>query len=651
MALPSPNQGYQLKAETIQYQDATFRESVGNLISSAITQAQINLFTKSPILKMLGGGALAERADLKRRERFLATGRDPNTGRKLTKEELEERRKRAKDLGALAEIREILQGTLLDWKGKYDAIPVTMVPSRLPISAERQKMVTPSEEGGYSLADEERDAEKEREDDQDQLESEKRQQGFFSKLFGKKDEDGKGGSLLSSLMGMLTPLLGLFKGGISGMLGKIIGPLMSLLGSGASFIISGIGTVLSSLAPFIGTILLPLLLAGAAGLAIKGFIDRWADERERQGKFAAGRGMARAYAVEDKEGKKRFATAEELGTTEEEIAKAAREGKQVTTSTGETLISATPVTLQTLEGIGGKRILTDTPAPGVKFTAEQKELLDKVRSSNPFRKKYPGFFDVRGETKKEYPDWVIQGLQELDAQMAQHDGNIGSWSRSGDAGVEELTKSRDSLMENMKSFVARLDAQKDKRLKSTGKAVLEDISNQYRSVAPLYSLKDGFDSDMTRDWLYTNAVFGGYYNERPKEFLSNEDMRTWLALSKKKSNFNPSAGNFEMGDRPDFAEPLGTSPVQSTGPEIINTTMKAVVTPPLPEGTGMLKSASDLEAAKSQPPAMPSVSSNVNTVQTNNSANVMSAPSAQRRTGADMSPFFNFFPWQSAVYR
>ncbi len=641
MALPAPNQGYQLKAETIQYQDATFKESLGTAISSAITQAQINLFTKSPILKMLGGGALAERADLKRREKFLATGRDPNTGRKLTREELEERRKRAKDLGALAEIREILQGTLLDWKGKYDAIPVTMVPSRLPLPAEKQKVVAPSEEGGYSLADEERAAEQEMEDDQDQLESEKRQQGFFSKLFGKKDEDGKGGSLLSSLMGMLTPLLGLFKGGISGMLGKIIGPLMSLLGSGAAFIISGIGTVLSSLAPFIGTVLLPLLLAGAAGLAIKSFIDKWAYEREKQGKIAADKGVARAYAVKGKDGTERFATAEELKISEEQIQQAKEKGTSITTATGEQ-VDPTEILLQTkTDEKTGKRVLTNTPIAGM-MNVEQRRVYNRVMKLKGFRAEYGGLFDGENPSGR-YPEWMVKDLEDLDAKMAVHESNVPGWRDTIDAGgLEQFKSSRDGILNNMKLFVNKIDSMKDDGMKSFAKAILEDVSNKYRSFAPLYSVKDGFDSALSKEYLREGEILGGKYNMIPKALMSEKEQTDWFNSGLiRPLDREPMGVGFSIGGR-------GTV---STGVQSEPPTIPAALTaPPSPAGAGMLKSASNLEAAKSQPPAMPSISSNVNTVQTNNSANVMSAPSAQRRTGADMSPMFNF-PWQSAVYR
>jgi hypothetical protein len=58
--------------------------------------------------------------------------------------------------------------------------------------------------------------EQEREDDQDQLESEQRQQGFFSKLFGGNKAAGEGGGkgLLGMLSSLLSPILGMFSGGL-----------------------------------------------------------------------------------------------------------------------------------------------------------------------------------------------------------------------------------------------------------------------------------------------------------------------------------------------------------------------------------------------------------------------------------------------------
>lgn len=269
MALPNPNQ----------YQEWTRKEAIGTHTSAALLQMQMNMLMKSPLLRMIpGSGILKERSEFKKRELYERTGRD-ETGRKLTKQEFEERAKRRKDLGALGDIRDLLD------KWKDEGVPVYMVdaPSK-KLGGGKQKVVGSSGGGAYALADEETKAEAERAQQEEDDRIEKKQETFFTKLFGGKKEGGKDGGLLGTLMTMLSPVLDLFKGGLSGIVSSLTAPLLAAISGAVSSIGAALGPLLMSLAPLVT----PFLIAAGLGYLVKGKIE---DETQAMDEASKREGM------------------------------------------------------------------------------------------------------------------------------------------------------------------------------------------------------------------------------------------------------------------------------------------------------------------------------------------------------------------------
>ena len=300
MALPNLNPNQQsAQGQQAQYVPASFSESIKTNILAGFSQLGSNFIRSSRVLRTLGGGAVAETLDLKRRERYERSGRDEQ-GRKLTKQEFEEREKRRKDLGALSQILEIVQlwndtGVpailakdndgwfllermeihLTDIKtalaggmgvfsvgGGYASNQGTEPSGILDADGNPASLTladVPTANDAAELSRQEAMDEKEGEDDQDQVESEERQQGFFSKLFGglrnkdEKKDSGLFGSLLSALSGLGSLVSGLFSKYIGGMLGgaitNLLGGAGSLLGRG----VAGAGRLLGGAARGIGT--------------------------------------------------------------------------------------------------------------------------------------------------------------------------------------------------------------------------------------------------------------------------------------------------------------------------------------------------------------------------------------------------------------
>ena len=279
MALPDPSN------QMRQYQPRSNREAIGTHTSAALLQMQINMLSKSPLLRMIpGSGILKERAELKKRERYEKTGRD-ESGRKLTKDEFEDREKRRKDLGALASIQEMLQKLLID---KKLFVPVQIMDSKKDMTGGGQPVINPSEEGAYSLAGEEAAVEKERADDADDDKTSKRQEGFFSKLFGfGGKKKGEGGGILGALMSLLSPLLNLFSGGLSGLVGTLITPILAAIGGALTAISSALTPLLMTMAPLI----LPLLVAAGLGYLVKGKIESETEAMDEASKREGARGV------------------------------------------------------------------------------------------------------------------------------------------------------------------------------------------------------------------------------------------------------------------------------------------------------------------------------------------------------------------------
>jgi hypothetical protein len=90
-----------------QYQKWTAKEAIRTAFSASVLSMQSNILSK-PLIRMIpGSGILKERAEIKKRELYEKQGRD-ETGRKLSKQELEDRQKRRKDLGALGELKDLI---------------------------------------------------------------------------------------------------------------------------------------------------------------------------------------------------------------------------------------------------------------------------------------------------------------------------------------------------------------------------------------------------------------------------------------------------------------------------------------------------------------------------------------------------------------
>lgn len=272
MALP--NMGSSQQTEDMGYVKASIGESIKTSIKAAGFE-MANIFQKSPILRMLGGKAISETANLKKRELYERTGRDEQ-GRKLTKREFEEREKRRKDVGALAEMRDILEY----WKD--NGVPVMLAKDSdalflfEKIDANILRMlsalggkstgsptatVSPVEEtkkemdiADLAMREEEVAEEKEREDDEDTIDSEQRQQKFFTKMFeGLKQATAKLGekfggigsiisAAISGLGSVMTKLFATYLGGslISSLLGGGGGGLLSAAGKGIGMVGRGV---------------------------------------------------------------------------------------------------------------------------------------------------------------------------------------------------------------------------------------------------------------------------------------------------------------------------------------------------------------------------------------------------------------------------
>lgn len=326
------------------------KEAIKTATKAGLFTAVSNQIANSTVLRRIPGMAsVREGMELKKRELYERTGRD-ESGRKLTKRELEDRELRRKDAGALASIWELLDQ---DWRNGVPVVIKGMESAAFammsgfgnnaaggerfrPISREYGRTdnvrVAPSEEGAYDIMPDVQDesserlqrreeaAEQERADDADQDRDQEQEEGFFSKLFSKtfgSRDRSKSGGLIDSLIGMIGPLLGIFGGGggIVGMLSGLVAPLLGVLAT--------TGTALMGVITPLLPVIVGAVLVGAAGLAIKSWIDDWIDDKEKD--VGLDTGMKNAYAYKDPiTGVTSLKTAEELGTTDQAIKSGAR---------------------------------------------------------------------------------------------------------------------------------------------------------------------------------------------------------------------------------------------------------------------------------------------------------------------------------------
>lgn len=257
MALPNPSATIPQNAPPMNAKDPVvdeikdvklaLKEAVTTGLKAGFLTTQTKVFSKIPLF----GRGLAERAEFKKREMFEREGRDPLTGRKLTKEELEEKQLRKKSMGAMgdirddvAEIRDILikqfGASLAGAKPSSPPAPI-VAPSdtTTPYALEGEEPVV------NKLSAEEAMQEKQNADRQVQEEIQEKDQTFFEKLFKKYfggDAIGKpgnatavasGGGLLSKIAGIVdfaADIKSLGGGRVLGGIGRKIPGVRSLPG-------------------------------------------------------------------------------------------------------------------------------------------------------------------------------------------------------------------------------------------------------------------------------------------------------------------------------------------------------------------------------------------------------------------------------------
>lgn len=323
MALPNPSVGIPPNAPSTNASDMgdvkfDIKEAIQTGLKGGFLSAQQSFFSKVP--KILGGGVLAERAELKKRELFEKQGRDPVTGRKLSKEELEERALRKKSYGAMGDISDSVQEILrilesgmfgvgggtargsvslgsLGELGKKDEIKIDQ-----PKDGVGYELASESDSNDVqtsSLAMEEQQIEAQQVEKEQKLEIQERNEDFFVKLFtkffGKKGAadgatDGsaqkEGSSIFSkiaSAVDFIADAKSLGAGRLLGRAGKMIG----IGGGAASAAAQGAGAAAQG--------------ASAATSASRGFFGKAFDfvksgASKAAGKVGAGFTAAKSYA-------------------------------------------------------------------------------------------------------------------------------------------------------------------------------------------------------------------------------------------------------------------------------------------------------------------------------------------------------------------
>lgn len=326
MALPNPSVGIPPNAPSTNAPsigDVKFdiKEAIQTGLKGGFLSAQQSFFSKVP--KILGGGVLAERAELKKRELFEKQGRDPTTGRKLTKEELEERALRKRSYGIMGdisdsvqEIQRILESGMFGVGGGTARGSVSLGSLGELGKKDEIKIDQPKEGMGYELAPEsdsnnvqtsalameEQQIEAQEVEKEQKLEIQERNEDFFVKLFtdffGKKGTtDGatdaskqkEGSSIFSkiaSAVDFIADAKSLGAGRLLGRAGKMIG-----IGRGAA-------TAAGAAAQGAGA---AAQGANAATSASRGFFGKAFDfvksgASKAAGKVGAGFSAAKSYA-------------------------------------------------------------------------------------------------------------------------------------------------------------------------------------------------------------------------------------------------------------------------------------------------------------------------------------------------------------------
>ena len=603
MALPDPSN--QMK----QYQPRSNREAIGTHTSAALLQMQINMLSKSPLLRMIpGSGILKERAEFKKRERYEKTGRD-ESGRKLTKDEFEDREKRRKDLGALASIQEMLQKLLID---KKLFVPVQIMDSKKDMTGGGQPVINSSEEGAYSLEVEEAAVEKERADDADDDKTSKRQEGFFSKLFGfGGKKKGEGGGILGALLGLVASIgsfiKDFFKGGVDMLMKSLITPLLGALAGN-----------LGGLAALIGS-LMPLLLAGAIGasiaLVVRKWINTWSDMQDEASNLAGSRGIEQRYSVKDPSGKTSMMSAQELGMSDDDV-------KGGLSSPIDPTLEIDPMPIN-METKGGKPtgVLSDINSPAaigkyfkenpVRFTEDQQKLSDA--------------YDMEDWRKR------IEYLRDINASMYQYSARFQSIYEDPLAIQNEDTMQ--TLVDGWNNIKSRAEAWVDGSTKlgygDAANALIDSISNQY---APFVDMHNGKKFAEGKATTSNTLGFAGMMLPsvtEGKRALTPEESR--LENPKPTTNLYGGGAGYRRLQSATENSPI---PTLSNDNRLQSATENSPI-PTLSNDNAMLKN------AQSAAPTI--IAPTTNTVAQTNTAISSGGPSArQQQTGGERSANFNF---------
>ena len=287
MPLPSTAGTIPRNAPPMNAQNGAYdiKEAIQTGLKAGMFSIQQGVFSKVP--KILGGGVLAERAEFKRRQLFEKEGRDPTTGRKLSKEELTERADRRKSYGTMGDIFDSVQEIERIVKTQFGAKkPVIETPKNVAPTEKTMPYALADENGKSTLKAEELSLEERAADKETQEEIQKRNENFFEALFKKymkpsEVEEVKpegGGGILGSIGNVVTTAIG---GALGGLLGKgggkllggagklfkgAVGGASKFLGGAASSASKFLGSATSSAGKFLGG------AVGKAASASKGFL-------------------------------------------------------------------------------------------------------------------------------------------------------------------------------------------------------------------------------------------------------------------------------------------------------------------------------------------------------------------------------------------
>jgi len=646
MALPSIGQASQ--TDDMGYVKASIGESIKTSIKAAGFE-MANIFQKSPILRMFGGKAIAETANLKKRELFERTGRDEQ-GRKLTKREFEEREKRRKDLGALAEMRDILEY----WKD--NGVPVMLAKDSDALflfekidanilrllsafggktTGSPSATISPVEEtkqemdiADLAMKEEEVAEEKEREDDEDTIESEQRQQKFFTKMF-----DG---------LKQATTKLGEKFGGI---------------GSIVSAAISGLGSVMSKLfATYLGGSLISSLLGGGGGgklLSVAG-----------KGLGMVGRGLAKVGGAA-LGGIKAVGGAALGGVKAVGGALANSPAAQTLGKAGSQIGKAAAPVVDAAKNIGGKAVEVGKGLGG-KVADIGKGLGGKAADigkglAGDVAEKGGGFFSKVGSFFSKTGKSALGAVSKLNPFNA-----IKNAVKTGGKTILKGIFSIPGIGATITTFMKAMDIKAIKEDPSLSPEQKKEkigvgLSDMLGSV--LGTVGGGVIGSFLFPGLGTiigsigGEMLGSLIGESIGESIGGKGIYDFFTEN------NPlgigsliSIGDEEQPAAPDAAaqtaETTGTTPAsaavgpttaEGTTPTAMASAIAPVpaesLVPPMPAGAEISSMSAENTMLKSMPPSQTSIATTNNTVQQSNNAVVASAPTARAFTGIDNTVF------------